>query len=105
MKMKVKQFLSHGDLIIYDVKVNGEPLRLPYGKYIPDSIINDSNFQKSMKSGVIKKCIDNGWIEIEKEVNDNVKSKEESAKKVDDESKNDKKEKTSLVKNLFKNKE
>jgi hypothetical protein len=105
MKMKVKQFLSYGDLIIYDVKVNDAPLRLPYGKYIPDSIINDPNFQKSMKSGIVKKCIDNGWIEIEKEVNEDAKSKEESTKKSNEVSEDNKKEKTSLTKSFFKNKE
>jgi len=67
MKMKVKQFLSYGDLIIHDVKIDSNPLMLKYGEYISDDIMKNANFQKSMKSGIVKKCIDKGWIIIEKE--------------------------------------
>lgn len=66
MKLRVKDFLSYGDLIIYDVIINGVPLRLKYGTEIDPSLFQNEDFKKSYKEGIIRKCINLGWImEIE----------------------------------------
>ncbi|MFH7835029.1 MAG: hypothetical protein QXL51_00325 [Candidatus Aenigmatarchaeota archaeon] len=73
MKLKVKNFLSYGDLIIYDVIINGTPLRLKYGSEVDSSLFQNEDFKKSYKEGIIRKCINLGWIieiEEEKEIKD-----------------------------------
>lgn len=87
MKLKVKDFFSYGDLIIYDVIINGSPLRLKYGSEVDPKLFENTDFKKSLEKGIIKKCIDQGWIIKEEES----KEEKKSNKKVESESKEAKK--------------
>jgi hypothetical protein len=53
------------DIVIHDANGRAKTLKLDAGQYVPDDIVQTSQFQQSLKNGTVYRAIRSGWIVVE----------------------------------------